>query len=49
MQKQSVGQNTRNAIDFILVRSLMPPLVSLFITSRLVYHACVSSRYSYHP
>ena len=49
MQKQSMGQNTRNAIDFLLVRSLISPLVSQFMTLRLVYQTCVSTRYSYHP
>lgn len=43
-----MGQNTRKAMEFLLVRTLISPLVSLFLTSRLVYQTYVSTRYSKH-
>lgn len=49
MQKQSMGQSTRKAIEFPWVRFLISPLVSLFMTSKLVYQTYVSTRYSKHP
>lgn len=48
MQKQSIGQNARNAIDFSVGSVLISPLLSLFMTSRLVYQTYVSTSYSYH-
>lgn len=49
MQKDSMGQNTRKVIEFLLLGFLIPPLASQFMTSRLVYQTYVSTRYCKHP